>query len=131
MRPGGPGESGNARGRASDEITKGIAQLYREHYGKGPIKAKTVVLEDTVLCELEDFFTPVEKTLIERGEVPVVRDVRLRFQDALRPEFTRLIESSTGRVVRAFLSQCDIDAGVAVEVFLLEPKHPGEVEPER
>lgn len=50
------------------EITAGIVGLYRRHYGKGPTKAKTQMVEDTVICELEDFSTTAEKTLVKNGE---------------------------------------------------------------
>ena len=40
------------------EITNRIVSLARKHYGRGPIKAKTYVLDDPVVCVLTDVASP-------------------------------------------------------------------------
>ena len=35
----------------------------REHYGRGPIKAKTYVLDNLIVCVLSDGFTAFERTI--------------------------------------------------------------------
>jgi uncharacterized protein YbcI len=103
-------------------ITAGIVSIYRQHYGKGPTKAKTQMVDDTIICELENFSTTVEKTLLARGEHEHIQAMRIKFQDALEEELTEVVESTTGRTVRAFLSQSRIEPEVALEIFLLEPE---------
>jgi uncharacterized protein YbcI len=121
--PDGPEKAAREIDRAQlAKITEGIVSLYRRHYGKGPTKAKTQMLDDTVICELEDFSTPMEKTLIERGEAEYVRELRLRFQDAMERDFSEVVEAVTGRRVRAFLSQTRVQPELALEIFLLEPR---------
>ena len=39
-------------GRLLAEITNRIVALMREHYGRGPIKAKTYVLDNLIVCVL-------------------------------------------------------------------------------
>lgn len=41
-----------------------IVGLLAEHYGRGPIKAKTHVLDDLVVCVLRNGFTAIEETMI-------------------------------------------------------------------
>ena len=41
--------------------------MMREHYGAGPIKAKTYVLDNLIVCFLTDGFTTIEKTMNEAG----------------------------------------------------------------
>ena len=36
----------------------------REHYGRGPIKAKTYVLDNLIVCVLTDGFTAIERTMM-------------------------------------------------------------------
>lgn len=43
------------------EITNRIVAFMREHYGRGPIKAKTYVLDNLIVCVLSDGFTAIEK----------------------------------------------------------------------
>ena len=94
--------------------------IHSRHYGKGPTKAKTYLIDDTVVCVMQDVFTTVERTLIEAGKGDLVRDVRTTFQYSLRDEFMGSVADITGRKPRAFMSQIDCDADMAVEFFLLE-----------
>ena len=55
-----------AGGRLLAEITNRIVSLMREHYGRGPIKAKTYVLDNLIVCVLSDGgFTAIERTMME------------------------------------------------------------------
>ena|SRR5438067_2390990 len=102
-------------------ISNAMTKLLREHYGRGPNSVRSVVGHDHVICFLEDIYTPAERTLLESGEVEVVVEMRLAFQRAMEARFTELIESVTGRRVRAFLSQTHIDPDISCEIFVLEP----------
>jgi uncharacterized protein YbcI len=100
-------------------ISREIVRLQAEYYGKGPTKAKTYILEDVVVVVLEESFTRAEKTLAERGEREAIQQIRRRFQQQMAESFTSIVEQATGRKVRAFLSDTDVDQDVAVETFLL------------
>jgi uncharacterized protein YbcI len=65
------------------EVTKGMVSLHRRFYGKGPTKAKTHVVNDTVICLLEGGFTTVERTLIDEKDTDAVLQVRRSFQGAM------------------------------------------------
>jgi uncharacterized protein YbcI len=52
-------------GRLLAEITNRIVAFMRDHYGRGPIKAKTYVLDNLIVCVLSDGFTTIERTLME------------------------------------------------------------------
>ena len=101
------------------EIANAFSQLQSEYYGRGPLRAKTYMTDDLVAVILEETFTPAEKTLIGRGEAMPVQGIRRSFQQAMRDQFVSIVEQATGRRVRAFVSETDIEADVAVEVFLL------------
>jgi uncharacterized protein YbcI len=112
-------ESSEALGQARAEIAREMSRLHSEYYGRGPTKAKTIISEDVVVAILEETFTRAERTLVERGEIDAVQNVRRRFQQQMREEFTSIVEQATGRRVRAFLSETNLEADVSVEVFLL------------
>jgi uncharacterized protein YbcI len=103
------------------EVTKGMVSLHRRFYGKGPTKAKTYVVDDTVICVLEGGFTTVERTLIDEKDVEAVLQVRRSFQRAMEEHFTEVVESALGRKVIAYMSQIHADPDLAVELFVLEP----------
>src|SRR5437763_4004680 len=110
-------EMTTTRGQMAAAISNAIVGIHSKHYGKGPTKAKTYLLNDTVVCVMQDVFTTVERTLIDNGKGDLVREVRTTFQYTLRDEFTDAVEEITGRPVRAFMSQIDCDADLAIEFF--------------
>jgi uncharacterized protein YbcI len=110
-------------GDARAEIATQIVRLHSEYYGRGPTKAKTHLSDDVVVVVLEETFTKAERTLIGRGETDAIQEIRRRFQQSMADEFKSIVEQATGRVVRAFLSETNLEADVAVEFFLLgEPR---------
>jgi uncharacterized protein YbcI len=106
-------------GDARAEIATRIVQLQSQYYGKGPTKAKAYITEDIVAVVLEETFTKAERTLVARGEIEAIQQIRRRFQQAMAAEFKSIVEQATGRVVRAFLSETNLEADVSVEFFLL------------
>ena len=100
-------------------ISREMVRLQAEYYGKGPTRAKTYMVDDLVVVVLEETFTRAEKTLAERGEREAIQHIRRRFQQQMAEAFTSLVEQATGRKVRVFLSETDIDSDVSVETFLL------------
>ena len=109
------------RGPRATAISNAMTKLHRDHYGRGPDSVRTILGEDHVICFLEDIYTPAERTLVEAGELQAVRDSRHAFQRAMESRFTDAVEGTTGRTVRAFLSQTHIAPDISCEVFVLEP----------
>jgi uncharacterized protein YbcI len=117
-------------GLLASRISREIVRVHARLYGRGPTRAKTYLNEDHALCVLEDVFTKAEQTLIRAGNAPQVQATRLAFKDAVGDEFTAIVEGVTGREVRAFVSQVDIRANLAVELFLFERREADVDEPE-
>ena len=100
-------------------ISREMVRLQAEYYGKGPTKAKTYIVDDLVVVVLEETFTRAERTLADRGERDAIQHIRRRFQQQMADSFTSIVEQATGRKVKTFLSETDIDGDVSVETFLL------------
>jgi uncharacterized protein YbcI len=105
-------------GATASRISREIVQLHAKLYGRGPTKAKTYLHDDYALCLLENVFTPAENTLIGAGRGDHVQATRMAFQEAVRERFVELVETATGRQVRAFLSMVHLDVDLSVELFL-------------
>jgi uncharacterized protein YbcI len=103
------------------QISTGLVQLHSRYYGKGPTKAKTHMVDDTVVCILRGGFTTVERTLLGTGEVESVYQMRRSFQQAMEENFRLIVEQATGRDVIAYMSSIHVDPHLAVELFVLEP----------
>jgi uncharacterized protein YbcI len=104
------------------QVSNAIVQIYKEQFGRGPTKARTEFAgPDTLVCVLQDTFTPAERNLQNMGEHQRLRDIRLLFQYAERSRFIDPVERITGRSVTAFISGIDTSTDAAVELFLLEP----------
>jgi uncharacterized protein YbcI len=103
------------------QISVGLVQLHSRFYGKGPTKAKTHMVNDTVICILRGGFTTVERTLLDTGEIESVFQMRRSFQTAMEDEFSRIVEEATQRKVIAYMSSIHVDPDLAVEFFVLEP----------
>src|ERR671912_1811021 len=99
-------------------ISKEIVRLQAEYYGKGPTRAKTYIVDDLVVVVLEESFTRAEKTLAERGEREAIQHIRRRFQQQMAESFRGVVEQATGRKVRVFVSETDIEQDVSIETFL-------------
>lgn len=113
------------RGEVLASISTGLVQLHSRYYGKGPTKAKTYLVNDTVICLLKGGFTRVERTLIDEGEGAAVHNMRRSFQKAMEGQFREIVEGATDRTVIAYMSQVHEDPDMALELFVLEPRAEG------
>jgi uncharacterized protein YbcI len=109
----------SALGPMLAEVTNAIVRLHRRHYGKGPTRSKSYLLDDLLICVMQDVLTVVERTLVESGELTLVRETRLAFSDAMRDSFAAEVERIVGRRVLGFTSQVLVTQGAAIEMFVL------------
>ena len=108
-------------GRLLSAISTRIVQMMREHYGRGPLKAKTYALDDIVVCVLRGSgFTPLEQTMMEAGDGPRVVAMREHFQEMMAKRYKDMIEQLTGRHVLAFISQAHVEPDITIEMFFVD-----------
>lgn len=102
-------------------ISRGVVRIVAEYTGRGPTRARTIINGDWVFITLEDALTKGERKLGEIGRGDFVLESRKAFQNAMRDEITELVQTLTGRKVRAFMSDNYIDPDVGLEALMLEP----------
>lgn len=112
-------------GEMLSAISNSIVSLLREHYGRGPTRAKTYVLDDLLVCVMRDGFTAIEHTMMEGGQQHRVVELRQDFQVLMEKTYRKEIERLTGGKVIAFLSQVHIDPDLTIEMFLMDRPLPG------
>src|SRR5918995_5953935 len=101
-------------------ISNAMVGLKKEFYGKGPTKAKTFLNDNYVFCVMEGGLTRNEETLIERGHEDLVRNYRLRFQEAMEDPTVEAIQRITGRTVIGYHSQIVFNPERSFEIFVLD-----------
>lgn len=121
VRRGRVGESVQLSGETLDALSRGMVRLKAELYGRGPEEARAFQNGEFVFCVMKGGLTTVEWTLLEANDEPLVRHVRLRFQEQMRPRFVEVVEQVTERRVLGYQSQILFDPDYIVEMFVLAP----------
>ena len=102
-------------------ISTSIVGILREHYGRGPMKAKTYAIDDIIIVVMRGSgFTPLEQTIMDSGEPDRVVEMRHDFQRVMAKAFTDTISELTGRNVLAFLSQAHVEPDITIEIFFVD-----------
>jgi uncharacterized protein YbcI len=108
-------------GKLLAEISTTIVAILREHYGRGPMKAKTYALDDIIVCVMRGSgFTALEKTIMDSGDPERVVAMRHDFQRVMAKKYCDAIEKLADRKVVAFLSQAHVDPDITIEVFFVD-----------
>jgi len=114
------GDARLAGGQLLAAISTKIVAILREHYGRGPMKAKTYALDDIIVVVMRGSgFTPLEQTIMDSGQPDRVVEMRHQFQHMMTKQFTETIEELTDRKVLAFLSQAHVDPDITIEILFV------------
>lgn len=119
------------RARQAMAVGNAITRLHRDYYGRGATTTRTVYQRNFLIAFLEDIYTPVERTLIDAGQLEDVKRTRQVFQMAMRERFSEAVEEITGRKVIQFMSQVSFEPDMAAEIFILEPGTGEDIAPEQ
>lgn len=104
----------------SQEISTEIALIYKRHYGRGPTKITAHLLEDAVVCLLEDVNTSAQTALIDLGRVDVAQTIHGELQLGMADAMQEVVERHTGRTVRSYVPGFNARANATTDVFYLE-----------
>jgi uncharacterized protein YbcI len=113
------GASPPAGGAMRAAISNAVVRMVTELYGKGAARTRTFIADEHVFCALEGVLTTVERTLVEAGETEMVRELRMRFAQMVRPVFAAEVGRLLGRQVLAVESQIVFEPDTLFLVFVL------------
>jgi uncharacterized protein YbcI len=108
-------------GMLAAAISNAMVQLLHRYTGRGPVRARTTIGEDLIVCVMGATLTKAELSLVRNGKHDVVLQGRRAFQDTIQADAEDVVYELTGRRVSAFMSTNHIDPDLAVEIFVLEP----------
>lgn len=110
-----------AGGNLLAAISTSIVGILRDHYGRGPMRAKTYVLDDLIVVVMRGSgFTPLEQTIMDSGRPEQIVAMREDFQNTMEDRYKQTIKQLTGRNVVAFLSQAHVEPDITVEMFFID-----------
>jgi uncharacterized protein YbcI len=109
-----------SQGGLRAELANVMVGLKKEYYGKGPTAAKAYLNDNYIFCVLEGGLTRNEETLLEAGQEDLVRNYRLRFQEAMAGPTVEAVERLTGQKVTGYHSQITFRPTRSFEIFALD-----------
>jgi uncharacterized protein YbcI len=102
-------------------ISRSMAALQREHYGRESSKVNAYAINDMIVVVVRlKHLTPLEKSMLNGGEPERVLALRAEFARVMAGRYTDTVEAVTGRTVVALLSQAHVDPDIIVEAFFLD-----------
>jgi uncharacterized protein YbcI len=102
-------------------ISRSMAGLQREHYGRESTKVNAYAIKDMIVVVLRlKHLTPLEQSMVDGGEPERVLALRAEFARVMAGRYRHTVEQVTGRTVVALLSQAHVDPDIIVESFFLD-----------
>lgn len=117
-----PGTEEQEHGQSvTARISTEIVRALKESFGKGPVKAKSYLLDDFLLVVMRGGVTVAEQTMLERGHEDLVRQFRQAYQNEMGDVLCSKVETLTGRRVINYQSQILFDPHIVLEIFFFDP----------
>jgi uncharacterized protein YbcI len=110
------------------KISTEVVRTLKESFGKGPVKAKSYLLDDFLLVVMRGGATVAEETMLDRGHGDLVRQFRQTYQNEMGDSLIAKIESLTGRKVVNYQSQVLFDPQIVIEIFFFASKGNGQAD---
>ena len=110
------GDGGSLLSRISNEIVK----AQKQHWGKGPVGAKSYMFDDMLFVVMDGGLTTAELSMLDFGQHDLVRQFRQTFENEMTQRMTDIIEELTQRKVVTYQSQIVFDPHRVFEIFVFD-----------
>ena len=109
-----------SQGEMEAEFTKRIVKFEKDYLGRGPVEARTYLLDDMVVVRLRGVLTPAEEKLVETKEGRIlVKDTRRQLFDTSRSIMESFTMEVFGKRLLGLFSDVSLDTGERVIVLTL------------
>lgn len=109
-----------SKGSYESEISKSITQWEKDYLGRGSVSAKTDILRDMIIVNLNGILTPAEHTVCETKEgMLTIKKTRSELVESGIEELKDIILTITGEKVKSFHSDISSRTGERLMVFKL------------
>ena len=107
-------------------ISTEVVRTLKDSFGKGPLRAKSYLLDDFLIVVMRGGVTVAEQTMLDRGHGDLVRQFRQTYENEMGDELIGKVEALTGRKVATYQSQILFDPHIVMEVFFFEDSAGGD-----
>lgn len=108
------------QGQVEAAITETVTKFEREYLGRGPQEARTFLVNNLVVVQLQGILSPAERQLShENGGVELIKQMRTRLIESSSDEICQLVADETGAVVVSMHTDISARTGERVFVFSL------------
>ena len=106
-------KSGRTKGQIEEEICKAIIKFEKDYMGRGPLEAKTYIIDDMVFIRLKKVLTQAELNLAQTDENTkgreLIKQLRIALLERGRPLLEASIQSITQRnIVSLHKTKCSL-----------------------
>jgi uncharacterized protein YbcI len=107
-------------GSLLSRISTEIVRATKQYFGKGPVSAKSYMLDDFLVVVMRGGVTVAEQTMLDFGEADLVRSFRQTFENRMTERLVGTVEELTGRKVVTYQSQILFDPHIVIELFFFD-----------
>ncbi|MEE4607045.1 MAG: DUF2294 domain-containing protein [Desulfobacteraceae bacterium] len=109
------------KGQMEAEISRALIAFEKEHMGRGPLDAKTYIIQDMVLIRLRGVLTPAEAHLAKDEDgIQLIKQVRAKLLENSYEILAGSIRSITGCTAISFHTDISTKTGERIIVITLE-----------
>lgn len=106
------------------EITQAIIRFKKEYMGRGPLSARTYLLDDMALVRLKGVLTPAEQKLVQVEEKSrgrdLIKQVRLELIEHGRQLLESVVQEILGVKVVSLHTDISTTTGESILLFTLD-----------
>jgi uncharacterized protein YbcI len=111
------------KGQMEAEISNALISFEKEHMGRGPLEAKTYIIEDIVLVRLKGVLTPAEIHLAKDDEgIQLIKQIRAKLLEQSRGILEDMVKDITGYPTMSFHTDISTKTGERFIIITLSGK---------
>src|SRR5829696_91284 len=104
-------------GAVRNDLSTALVKLYREIFGRGPVKTTTYAFDAGYVTFLREVLAPHERVLVESGRQDLVCEARVAIREAERERLIAEVQRLAGRPVLHDSFQFQPERDLAIELF--------------
>lgn len=112
------------KGQIEAEISEAIIKFEKEYMGRGPLEAKTYIIDDLVLVRLKGVLTKAEYQLANPTDAvngrTLIKQMRIALLEKGRPLLETVIEAIINQKVLSLHTDISTRTGEKVIIFTLD-----------
>jgi uncharacterized protein YbcI len=110
-----------SRGELEAEFTKRVVKFEKDYFGRGPVEARTYLIDDMVIIRLRGVLTPAEEKLAETNEGrTLIKNTRRQLFDTSRIIMETFTVDILGKKLLGVFSDVSLDINERMIILTLD-----------